>query len=122
MRAGQYDLYIERGADFIREVVFYKATGTPINLTGAKIEMQIRENAQSSHVICTPNIYFSDASVGKAIIHINHTETANMPAYGSNYSNITNCVYDVYVEYPSMPVRRNRVLNGFVMISPEVTK
>ena len=85
MRAGQYDLYIERGADYIRELSFYKSIGTPIYLTGVKIEMQIRENTQSNNVICKPEITISDATNGKAVLYISHSDTAKLPAYGKNY-------------------------------------
>lgn len=122
MKAGQCDLYIERGADFIRELILYKANGSPINLTGANVMMQIRENAQSSNVICTPQVSIIDAVKGKAKIYISYIETAKLPAFGQYYDKTTDYVYDVFIQHPSTPIRRDRILNGRIKVSPEVTK
>lgn len=120
MRAGELDLYIERGCDWERILTIYKKTGSLVNLSLAKAEMQIRDSAQSGSILCTPTIeIFKPETQGKIRIFMDNKQTARLPAYGGNYSKTTSCVYDLFLHYFS---RRERILNGFLHISPEVTR
>lgn len=118
MRAGELDLYIERGCDWERIFTLYKQTGIPIDLTLAKVEMQIRESAQGN-IVCIPTIEVIEGKNGKVRIYIDNKQTSKLPAYGNNYGQTTRYVYDMFVKFR---YRRERILNGFVHISPEVTK
>lgn len=118
MRAGELDLYIERGSDWERMLTIYLQTGSPFDLTIASVEMQIRDTAQGK-ILCTPELEIIRPKEGKVRIYIDRKQTAILPSYGGHYGQTSRCVYDLFVEYGE---RRNRVLNGFVYISPEVTK
>lgn len=120
MRAGELDLYVEKGCDWERTLTLYKMSGSPINLALANIEMQIRTTAQAKSVICTPEIEIvKPATLGKVRIYISSEKTAQLPAFGEYYSKPTRYVYDMYIQYF---YRRERILNGFLYVSPEVTK
>ena len=120
MRAGELDLYIERGCDWQRIFTIYKQDGSPLELSDAQITMQIRDSAQSNNIICVPTIeILQPATQGKVSIYMNKDATKTLPASGRHYGQTSKCVYDIYIYNQG---RRERVLNGFVEISPEVTR
>lgn len=118
MIAGELDLYIEQGCDWERVLTIYKQTGSPVDLTIAEVEMQIRDTAQG-RILCRPEIEIIEPKAGKVRVYIDHEQTAKFPAPGGHYKQTARCVYDVYINYS---YRRDRIMNGFLYISPEVTK
>jgi len=118
MRAAELNLYIEQGTDWERVLSLYKIDGKPIDLTNATVEMQIRETAQSSSISCSPAIeILQPATQGKIKIEI--SRNTQLDASGEAYWKTERYVYDLFIVCND---RRRRLLNGFVFVSPEVTK
>lgn len=118
MRAAELNLYIEQGTDWERVLSLYKVGGQTVDLTDAIVEMQIRESAQSGSIACTPSIEILEpATQGKIRIEI--ARNMQLHASGETYCKTQRYVYDMFILYNE---RRRRILNGFVFVSPEVTK
>jgi len=116
MSAGKYNFEIEAGATFTRTITYKDSTDTAIDLTGATVRMQIRDNysAQNAAIsLTTPNtgIAFT-ANTGEFIITITATQTESIP--------FRQGVYDIEVEYPNGTVER--ILEGRVKVSTQVTQ
>jgi hypothetical protein len=125
MSAGKYDLYIEQGATFTRNCTYTDSTNTPINLTGMSVEGHIRRSYSdptiAQVITCTILDQSVPANVGKFLLFISHTDTASLavtPAH--DYQNTPSYyTYDVELLYGGMV---KRLLQGTVIVSPEVTR
>lgn len=115
------DICIFQGATF-SQTLFWE-TGTPsvpVNLTGYTAKMQIRSKPESKAVILelsTSNGRITlgtsgDYSTGAINLFISASDTANL-------SVCENAVYDLELTYGSVV---SRILQGNIIISPEVTR
>ena len=117
MSAGKYNFEIEAGATFTRTITYADSEGTPIDLSGATVRMQIRDNYSSqspsiSLSSATSGITLSLSTVGQFTITMTASQTENL--------GIQQGVYDVEVEYTSGVVER--ILEGRVKILKQVTQ
>lgn len=116
MAAASYDLLIEQGATFIKDLVWKDSTGTAIDVTGYTARMQIRRNKSAVDVLLTAtteNGYITMGTTDGAIdIEIPDTVTAALTA--------TRGMYDLEVISPGGVV--TRLIEGTVEISREVTR
>ena len=106
----KYNIKIECGADFVLPFTWYDDNGTPVNLTGATVEAQLRETSSSPDAydfICTHN------GVGGRIIIALQQELTSQVSYSYG-------TYDVFVNLPGGG--RKRPLYGEVNVQDHVTK
>ena len=115
MPAATHDIYIERGATFIRTITWKDSTGALVNLTGYTARMQIRQKLSSA----TPLISLVNGSgitlggvAGTIAIEITDTVTTAL--------DIRQGVYDL--ELVSGGGIVTRLIEGGVEVSKEVTR
>ena len=125
MSAGKYDLYIEQGSTFIRSCIYKDQNGDPVNLTGYALNAQIRRSYSDTTITKTISVVIQDqtipANVGKFVMSISSTDTASIPVNPAiDFENtITNYTWDLELSSGSTV---SRILQGTVLVSPEVTK
>lgn len=105
------NLYIDQGSDFSVSVNITESDGTAKNLTGYTARAQLRKSYYSK-----TNVTFTSAvtapAEGEVTISLTNAQTANIKA--GRY------VFDV--ETVSNANAVTRILEGMVIINPEVTK
>ena len=116
MSAGQYTITIEQGATFSRSCVYKDSGGTPIDISGCTLRMDIREYAQDPTALIqltigNGRITITDAVNGAFSLDILAVDTAAL--------HFENGVYDLEIEFPSGEVRR--LIEGPVQMSFGVT-
>jgi hypothetical protein len=117
MAAGVYNTVIEKGATFELTVTYKDATGAAVDLTTWTVRMQVRETPSSSTIILTseggsPTIVLTKNSSGVISATVSAANTAALtPA---------TAFYDIEAQNASGVVRR--VLQGRIIISPDVTR
>lgn len=116
--AGALDIQIDQGATFAQGFQ-WQAGGTPINLGGYTGSCVIRRSAQDTEVLATASVVVTDAVNGRFMVTIDFADTAGIPTNGTSCYDKVQCVFDVYF---TNGVSRYRVINGYAMVSPEVTK
>ena len=112
MAAGEYDLLIEQGATFRRQLTL-KAAGVPVDLTGYTVRAQIRAKATSPDVLhdLTPGLVVTPL-LGQVILYISDEDTALFTWKTG--------AWDLEIEEPGGDVIR--VLKGKVTNDFEVTR
>lgn len=111
----QLDLIVQQGANFQITHTWQDAQGSPIDLTGANVVMQIK----ASHEDATPLIEAStyngyitlDPLNGKIIVDVPYTETAGLTFRVG--------VHDLIVVWA--PDNVDRLVEGTVTLSPGVS-
>lgn len=118
MSAGKYNFEIEKGATFSRTFTYKDPSDVAIDLTGAVIKMQIRDNYTSETAAVNIDsdtlggITIADPATGEFVITITDEQTAAIPfAQG---------VYDIEIHYGNGSVER--VLEGRVKVKSQVTQ
>ncbi|MDE0724799.1 MAG: hypothetical protein OSB62_08915 [Alphaproteobacteria bacterium] len=117
MTAANHPFTIEQGATFKSELTFTDSNNAVVDLTGYAIRMQARIKASSPETVLNlsvgAGITITDAGGGLFEIEISATDTAALT--GGQV-----LVYDLELETPTGHV--TRLLEGKIMISPEVTR
>lgn len=116
MAAGLYDLLIEQGANFIKDLVWRDGYGVPVDVVGYTARMQVRPNKSSDEVIV-------EASTDNGYIVVGPEEGTfhiNIPADVTATITQTRGVYDLEVTDGGGIV--TRLLEGGVCVSKEVTR
>lgn len=118
--AGIFNITLERGVTFHREFVYeYDADGngtlTPVDLTDATAELQVRKNKSSA-------VKLLDLSVGSGISVNGPTGTITVEISDEDTDGIDFNVgyYDLKVIYPGGT--EERILQGRFAVSREVTR
>lgn len=125
MTAGVYDLKIEQGANFYNEVQWLVESKenpnefVPVDITAWEIRCQIRARANSPIIIKTVNVQKIDAVNGIFAIYLNPVETTNIPTVGAYWKEYELFAYDIEAESGTGV---ERLLNGKVFVSPNVTR
>lgn len=117
MPAADLDLAIEQGATWSLPVTYQTANGTAINLTGALVRMQARENYFANATIislstATGGITITSAANGTFAALISANGTANLPPG----------TYPYDLELVSSDGTVSRLLSGSISVSAEVTR
>ncbi len=105
------NLYIDQGSDFNSIVTLTSQDGTPLELTGYTVKSQFRKSYQSSSAT---EFQVSVYSAANGQIKI------SLPASVSTTLNAGRFLYDV--EITSFTGERKRVLEGIVVLTPEITR
>lgn len=105
------NLYIDAGADYSIIVTANQGNGDPLNLTGYTVKSQVRKSYAS------PTAYDFTASIFAATsgkIRLSMTATQTSAIKPGRY------LYDV--EITSAIGEKRRVLEGIIIITPEITQ
>lgn len=116
MGAAQFNLDpIEQGADWFLYLTFQEEDGSPTNLTGCDLHLQIRSDYGVAPVVDISvsggGIAINEAANGTATGHVSWSQSANIT--GGNY------IYDL--KLISATGIRDRELKGGIPIDPQVT-
>ncbi len=116
MTAGNYTITIEQGATLGLTLTWRDESNALINLTGYTARMQVREQLDSA----TPFITLTTENGGIALGGAAGTITLNITATATAAITQTSGVYDL--ELVSSGGVVTRLLEGLVIIKPEVTR
>lgn len=105
------NLYIDQGSDFSSIVSLANQDGSPMNLVDHTVKSQFRKSYQSSTAVDF-NATIADAVQGKIRLQL--------PASASSTVQAGRYLYDV--EITSVSGVKKRVLEGIVVLTPEITK
>lgn len=105
------NLYIDQGSDFSSIISLANQDGSPMNLVDYTVKSQFRKSYQSSTAVDF-NATVVDATLGKIRLQL--------PAAASSSVQAGRYLYDVEVATPSGV--KKRVLEGIVVLTPEITK
>ena len=124
MAAGIYNFNIEQGTTFKTSITLQDSEGSPRDLTDYNARGQIRESADSITTVAIFTCTIPTPIDGTIQISLKPTDTSEIDLHGKSYSSIIKYVYDIeiYKTISETEEEVYRVLNGFVFISPEVTK
>lgn len=125
MPAGVFNFPINQGETFYYEIkLLGKTEDDVIDLTGYTAEMQIRRTADSTEIMATPEVKIKDATNGIISIFLSATETAKLPCTGQYHDEYLELVYDIYIKSGTYynTQFKTRILNGFINVSPNVTR
>ena len=115
--AANFNITIKQGADFVLAAEWQDSDLNPIDITGFSIRMQARVHVAAPGTFLDMNtgngqIVITDAAAGKFELRLTNVETAAM--------GLLSGVYDLEIVSPSGTV--DRVLEGSIAVSPEVTR
>lgn len=114
MAAGSYNILIEQGATYDQTFTMTR-DGSPVNLTGYTARMQFRVSAATSSItfdVATSGTFTLGGALGTIRVQISATATSGIVA--GTY------VYDLEIQSGTGVV--TRLLQGQVVVSPEVTR
>lgn len=129
MNPGKLNLTVIQGADFTMPLKFTAppippaTSGLPINLTGSTFRGKIKKNISDTISIVSFTFAIADQTTneGEVTVSLTAAQTAAIvlkPQRGQERV-FENFVYDIEQIYPSGKI--DRILEGVVAISPEVT-
>lgn len=116
MPAGVHNITIDQGAVYNLNLVYKDALGVPINLTGYKARMQIKKRFSGDALVSLTSDD-GDIVLGGALGSINAKITAEI----SGGLTIKQGVYDLELVPPSGEDDAFRLVQGVVIVNPEVT-
>lgn len=104
------NLFVDQGTTFSSVITLNNQDGSVMNLTGYTVKSQFRKSYQSSQGYdFTATVY--DATAGQIELALDATTTSSIKA--GRY------LYDVEITYNT---QKYRVLEGIVIVTPEITK
>jgi len=122
MAAGKYSFIIEQGSTTNFTIVYTDSNGDPINLTSYSSKMQIRDSYSSSVPIITLSSSLNADGTG---LNMDNAASGAIGIYiascTSSMFNFYEAVYDLDIISGSDCPFVNRILEGKVKLSREVT-
>jgi uncharacterized protein (UPF0261 family) len=118
--AGRLDLTIEQGASYELPLALQHSDGTVYNLTGYTGRGQIRKYHRSTSIVASFTVTISTPTDGTLTLTLTATETATMPCGEEITDEKSKYVYDLEIVHTTGTVKR--ILDGYVYVSPEVTR
>lgn len=115
-RAARLDIVIEQGATFRLPCTWKDENGTPVDLSLYTAQMQIREEIASSAALISLSSGTGEIELGAAL----GTILVTIPATTTATFTWTQGVYDL--ELTDLTGGVTRLLQGVVIVSPEVTR
>lgn len=115
MTARKFDISIEQGATFVMTLTYKDDTGTPIDLTGYKVEMQVRDKVGGRIFMSanTANGRITVNTVGQIMVRVPHTETREIQLVYGVYDLFLHNATDDFVE---------KLVFGDAIVGPSVTR
>lgn len=106
------NLYVDSGADYSNIITIASSTGSALDLTNYTVASQMRKSyGSSTYYAFSASIY--DAPTGKIRLQITAANTSLIPA--GRY------LYDIEITNTATSAK-TRVLEGIVVVTPEITK
>ncbi len=122
--AGQYNMSISQGSDFLLALTIKDSSGVPLDLTGHTFRGQIRKTASDATIQASFTFEVLDQVVNTGRVNIlldAAISSAILLEKSSNASRkLTTMTYDI--ESEDLSGKEERWLEGLVKLSPEVTK
>jgi hypothetical protein len=119
----EYPFKILQGATFTQPVQWKYGDGTPVPIDGYTIKWQIRSSATSKEIIVSGDSEITDGKNGIFLLKLSSEKTSLIPTKGEDYSKLSKYVYDVQMIPPEgVSGVVSRILNGFILVSPGVTR
>lgn len=123
MSAGKADLLIEQGATFERKLVFKDDLGILLDLTGNVFSGQIRKKTDDPIILAQFSFVIANqiTNKGEVTIKLTDAQTSAIPVSPQKFADrkIDKYTYDIERAFG---LQKNRVIEGFALISPEATK
>jgi hypothetical protein len=121
MSAARYDLRIEQGATFDKDIII-KVAGVVMDLSDWTGTGQIRKTRKSDTVIATITCTKSNTPTdGTMNLFIDSDDTTDIPCGENETDTRSKYVYDIELTN-SDSGEVKRLMEGYVYISPEVTR
>lgn len=122
MAAGKYNTTMEQGATFKRTFEVNDANGDPIDLTGYTFAGQMRKLPKDTGTPIATFTAVLGASVNKINVSLTNTQTSAVPVVADAKDPVkaTRYYYDIEMTAPDTTV--TRLVEGYIDVSPEVTK
>ncbi len=131
-KAAKYDIKIEQGTTFVLPLKFSDSDGVGIDQTGNTFTGQIRERYNSTTIlatfVCTLKNQITNA--GEVDCVISAADSASIPALAPD--DASDCskkpparrlsYFEYDIERTNADLTKDRILEGIVAMSPEVTK
>jgi hypothetical protein len=122
--AGVYDLYLNQGETFNRSFRYLlrdeEGQETPFDLNGYQGRCQIRRAPGQPLAVSVP-VDITEPGEGRFAVTLTAAQTAGIAASGKGYDRPEKYVYDIEL-YTEDGQTVERILNGYVYVSPEVTR
>lgn len=93
---------------------------TPVDLTGYTGKCSIKKEANFDLPILNPEVDIYNPTNGRLMLRLTSMETEISSITGKTYNDVTTLQYDVFLD--SSSGESSRILQGYVEISPSVTK
>ena len=117
---GTVDLICKQGTTWEFYVTLEDEGGNPIDLTGYTGRGQIRKDYTSENATASFTVSIDSPKDGKVKILLDAETTSSIEAGHSYKDEKSKYVYDIEIEDSNKYV--TRILEGIIMVSPEVTK
>lgn len=113
--AGSYNFTIEQGATFQRTLNWKDEAGTPIDLTNYTARMHIKYGSRTGKLARE----LTTENDGIILDNVQNSITLSIPATQTANFLVDSCVYDLEMVNGERVIR---LLEGSIIISPEVTR
>lgn len=127
MIGGNFTLIIAQGANYYQSFQWKlpgskknPLDGVPVNLYGYTGRCHIRNGAQNPGIILIIPVEIINEKEGRFAINLTAEQTGKIPTTGTIYSETEKYAYDIELINSAGTVYR--ILNGVVLVSPEVTR
>jgi len=114
--AAYQDIYLDKGIDFSEKLTLSDDYGNSYNLTNFSVSAQARISYITSNVALSFISTISDAANGVVTLTANSAVTSNVVP-----NSVGKLVYDVFVS-DNDNNKKTRVLEGQILVSPNVTR
>ena len=124
MAAAKLDFYLEQGTDFLRKLIFQDSTPALEDLTGQTFRGQIRKSISDSTIVVafTFTILNQLTNKGEVTFSLTNAQTSSIVLKPQNVvtREAQEFAYDIEREFTDGRVER--VIEGVIKVSPEVTR
>jgi hypothetical protein len=122
MAGASYDIEIDQGATFSRQVTIQDSNSVAIDITGSTFAGQIRKSASDGTVVATFTCAIVTAASGIMSFSLTAAQTAAITTIPSQAADRKPTVYAYDVEWTKADASVVRLLEGLCSVSPEVTR
>lgn len=119
MPAAVYDFKIEKGTSWHLDLILKSGNDLPISLVGYQGLCKIKTTALLETSVASPTVEIIDPMAGRMRLSLTKEETLAIPTKGRSYKEYSTYYYDVFLITEDNI--STRILNGTVLVSPEVS-
>lgn len=124
MSAGCLNLKIEQGTDFYRLLKIKTSIGEPLDLTGCELRGQIRKHPSDKKILAAFSFFILNqtTNMGEVEMTLSAESTSAIPAVRHNSAKKISRELSYDIELVDAVGEVERLIEGIVYLSPEVTK